>query len=108
MVMDFLWERGSVGSKGLSLRCGVIDAGYRGEIFFIFSNVSSKPVIFTKKPELYEKLPIAKKLTVVNLNKAIVQGVIMPSPNVSIEEIEDINDFNQSERGDGCLGSSNK
>ena len=42
-------ERGSTGSKGLAVRCGVIDSNYRGEWFIALNNTSEKPIIIAKE-----------------------------------------------------------
>lgn len=41
-------ERGSTGSKGIKYSAGVIDSGYRGEIFIALSNVNDEAVIISK------------------------------------------------------------
>ena len=38
-------ERGSTGSKGLGVRAGIIDSGYRGEWFVALTNHNSKPLV---------------------------------------------------------------
>lgn len=80
-----LKERGSTGSKGLSLRCGVIDSGYRGEWFICINNTTNKGVMYPT-------------------NKALAQAVFIKAEEV--EWVED--DLGESERGDGRLGSSGK
>ena len=44
-----LKERGSTGSKGMGLRCGVIDSGYRGEWFIAMTNHNNKPLAIAKE-----------------------------------------------------------
>lgn len=79
-------ERGSVGSKGIAVRCGVIDSGYRGEWFIVLQNVTDQPI------EL-------------DTQKAIAQGVVIP--NYVVECVEGEIEMN-SDRGLGKLGSSGK
>ena len=45
MAMD----RGSTGSRGLHIHCGVIDNGYRGELFICLCNDNPYPVKFTSQ-----------------------------------------------------------
>lgn len=45
-------ERGSTGSKGIKRSAGVVDSGYRGEIFVALSNVNDVPVIFGNKEDV--------------------------------------------------------
>ena len=92
MAMDegygmILKERSSLGSKGIALRAGVIDSGYRGEIMICLENTTDINI---------------------DLTKAIAQGVLIPNPKKVIEEykIEEINAIG-SERGVGGFGSTN-
>lgn len=94
MAMDtsygmILKERSSLGSKGIALRAGVIDSGYRGEVVICLENTTSEPII-------------------VDLSKAIAQGVLIPNPKKVIEEYtyDEIIAID-SERGDGGFGSTN-
>ena len=108
-------ERGSTGSKGLSVRCGVIDSNYRGEWFITLNNTSEKPIVIAKKEyqEDIEKLLADNNLsdctTIYPYEKAIAQAVIIPNIVADVEEItyEDLQ-ANETSRGDGKLGSSGK
>jgi dUTP pyrophosphatase len=42
-------ERGSTGSKGIKKSAGVVDSGYRGEIFIAISNVNDRYLVFGDK-----------------------------------------------------------
>ena len=44
-----LRERGSTGSKGIALRCGVIDSGYRNEWFVCLTNTNRYKSLFITK-----------------------------------------------------------
>lgn len=109
----YVAERGSTGSKGIAKRCGVIDSGYRGEVFVIINNTSNKPTVFAKKIEgpeianfLEEKGLLLDNVTIYPQDKAIAQAMLMYVPHVKVEEVKELD--NKSERGDGALGSSNK
>ena len=100
-----LKERGSTGSKGLGLRCGVVDSGYRGEWFVGITNHNNFPYHILKEnsksnPEDGKTYPY---------EKGIAQALIVPVPEVVTEEItyEELIGI-ASERGTGKLGSSNK
>lgn len=80
-----LKERGSTGSKGLAIRCGVIDSGYRGEWFVCINNTTDHVVNYP-------------------VEKAIAQAVFIKAEDVSFIEEE----LGESERGTGKLGSSGK
>ena len=44
-----LKERGSTGTKGMAQRCGVIDSGYRNEIFVPITNTTNQRIYIIKK-----------------------------------------------------------
>lgn len=108
----YVAERGSTGSKGISRRCGVVDSGYRGEIFVATNNTSNKPIIFCKDvnseelDKFLEENSLEKdKVTLYPQSKGIAQGMLLYCPHVEVEEVHDLSD---SLRGDGALGSSQK
>lgn len=98
-------ERSSSGSKGLAIRAGVIDSGYRGEIFIALNNVTNKPIIITKKPDDFDQ----KNNVVWPASKAIAQALLLPVPKTKVLElsIEDLEKID-SKRGASSLGASGK
>jgi dUTP pyrophosphatase len=131
-----LRERGSTGSKGIALRAGVIDSGYRNEWFVGLTNTRHHETIcitklsdsdskeqyvkwmmstdiyanqFTEKvaKEVYEEM--AKNLVFYPYSKAIAQALVVPVPKTEVEEVtyEELQNI-KSERGLGALGSSGK
>lgn len=118
-------ERGSTGSKGIKKSAGVIDSGYRGEIFIAITNCTSDILLITdydqhaletyvmdlsqncEESEKLEKL--TGKILSYPKSKAIAQLVVhrvekMEEKVISYEELLQI----PSTRGVGALGSSNK
>lgn len=94
MAMDegygmILKERSSLGSKGIALRAGVIDSGYRGEVIICLENTTDNDIN-------------------IDLTKAIAQGVLIPNPKKVIEEykMDEIMAID-SERGARRFGSTN-
>ncbi|MGM9543992.1 MAG: hypothetical protein ACI3T9_03335 [Romboutsia timonensis] len=70
-------ERGSTGSKGIKKSAGVVDSGYRGEIFVAISNVNDKYLIFGDKDTyLQEALDELKKWQSVDINNMTEQDKI--------------------------------
>lgn len=116
-----LFERGSTGSKGIGQRCGVIDSSYRGEWFIPITNHNNKHLVIIKrnvsKSEVLEELfginhafdDLVKNTIFYPYEKAISQAVLLPVPDVEIEEItyDELKNIS-SERGEGKLGSSGK
>lgn len=118
-----LRERGSTGSKGIALRCGVIDSGYRNEWFIGLTNTTDKILYISKlsKEEIlkshekeYQVLNlfstlIEKDVIVYPYSKAIAQALVVEVPKVKVEEVSyDELKAIESERGMGALGSSQK
>jgi dUTP pyrophosphatase len=105
----YLAERGSTGSKGIAKRCGIIDSGFRGEIFVVINNTSNKPVVFANHegPELgvFLEENNLDDVTIYPQSKGIAQGMLFYCPHV---EVEEVTEMSESERGEGALGSSNK
>lgn len=48
-------ERGSTGSKGIKKSAGVVDSGYRGEIFIALTNTNDRHIIFDNKERYLEE-----------------------------------------------------
>lgn len=101
-------ERGSTGSKGIAVRAGVIDSGYRGEIFVALTNTTNKPMFIVSPKFGYNEF-LPQNILVYDASKAIAQALVIPVPNVNIQEIsyEELKNIT-SERRDGSLGSTNK
>lgn len=102
-----LRERGSTGAKGMALRSGVVDSGYRGEIFVGITNTNDFPVVVLKNME--DKSWEKHHYIIYPYEKAIAQAIFIEPPKVQFEEI-DYDDLMkiESERGIGKLGSSKK
>ena len=102
-----LRERGSTGAKGMALRSGVVDSGYRGEIFVGITNTNDFPIVVLKNME--DKSWEKHHYIIYPYEKAIAQAIFIEPPKVQFEEI-DYDDLMkiESERGIGKLGSSKK
>lgn len=109
-------ERGSTGSKGLKRSAGVIDSGYRGEIFIALTNCTDHYIVLSKEKELSASMlqfirdkGSTKAPVVYPYDKAIAQLIIHEVPKMEEKEIsyEDLKAI-PSMRGTGALGSSGK
>lgn len=101
-------ERGSTGVKNMKVNAGVIDSGFRGEYFVSIYNGNKAPLYITKYMD-GEQAPEPKNAILYPYSKAIAQALVIPVPEVNVEEIlyEDLQQI-PSERGVGMIGSSNK
>lgn len=101
-------ERGSTGVKNMKINAGVIDSGFRGEYFVSIYNGNDVPLYITKYMN-GEQAPEPKNAILYPYSKAIAQALVVPVPEVAVEEIS-YHELQQipSERGVGMIGSSNK
>ena len=83
--VGLIWDKSGLASKhGLKTMAGVIDSGYRGEIKVLVHNLSNQ-------------------LYVIEAGKKIAQMLIQPVEQKTITEVEDLN---QTGRGEGGFGST--
>lgn len=85
-----VFDRSSMGSKGILVNAGVIDNSYRGPIIVCLTNLSNGDDYDTHT---------------INVGDKIAQMVLLPSYEVIATEVEDLD---ESERGDKGFGSSGK
>lgn len=105
-----LKERGSTGIKGMAVRAGVMDSGYRGEYLAPITNVNDRPLRIIKK-EALEKMSEEEKRRMIlyPYEKACAQGVLLVIPQLESEEISlEALKAIPSARQEGALGSSGK
>lgn len=106
----FLKERGSTGSRGISVRSGVMDSGYRGEYIAPITNLNTRPVRIIKE-DVLEAMRDEEKAEFIlyPYEKAICQGVLLRMPETEVRECsyEELKKM-KSLRGEGRLGSSGK
>ena len=112
-----LKERGSTGTKGMGQRSGIIDSGYRGEWLVPITNHNYYPIAIVKEDEMENFKAAAESNKYYELddfliypyNKAICQALILPVPEMEVEQItkEEL-EAAESKRGAGKLGSSGK
>lgn len=107
-----LKERSSTGKYGISIRSGVIDWSYSGDIGVCWTNCSNQTIYISKLPEeeLYHKVHREPgSCTVYSYNKAIAQGVVVPVFDGKVVEVSP-DEIHQkgSDRGTNGYGSTNK
>jgi dUTP pyrophosphatase len=98
-----LKERGSTGSKGLAVRCGIIDSGFRDEVKVILNNTSTKDIAIIPHEEFeyYDSTYV----TLYDITKAICQGLLIKEEHFNVEVVSELP---ESIRGKGMLGSTGK
>lgn len=130
-------ERGSTGKIGMKYSAGIIDSGYRGEIFIALTNTNINEIIISKltKEDLIEKYGEKDECGDIHLSygkgkndyaylidrdneftaiiypyeKAIAQLIVHEVPKMNIKEVTyDALLKIPSKRGTGALGSSGK
>ena len=104
-------DRGSTGSRGIHIHCGVIDNNYRGELFICLKNDNAYPIYFTnKRPMGFYRKWYGRKYFVYNTEKAIAQVMLILQPEVDSLEltVDEWNIAKNTDRGEGKLGSSGK
>ena len=80
-------ERSGLGSSGSSVRAGVIDSSFRGEVIVILQNLSNNI-----RHRIYN-------------GDKIAQMILVPVPRATIKEVKFLS---ETERGDRGFGSSDK
>jgi len=117
-----LKERGSTGTKGIAQRCGVIDSGFRGEIFIPITNTSNNHIVITNLNPIEDRLShysihiVGNNIyynpdmsIIYSAKKAICQALMIEVPMFEVEELTYAELLKiESSRGVGMLGSSNK
>lgn len=99
--VGLVFPRSSIHKSDLRLtNCvGVIDSGYRGEVMAVFDDKAFAPVRTDNGNQ------IAVLGNSFNVGDRIAQLIIIPYPQITLEEVEELT---SSERGTGGFGSSGK
>lgn len=98
-------ERGSTGMHGMAVLSGVVDSGFRGEIFINITPLY-KDVVISKN---VDKVIETDNEIIYPYSKGIAQGTFELIPDLAVKEIsyEDLKAI-PSVRGTGALGDSGK
>lgn len=98
-------ERSSVAKLGINVLAGVIDSGYHGEIMVMVVPLV-KDILITSEVDEVEEFD---EIIHYPYNKAVAQGVLLPVPDVIVEEVTyDELLSKKTERGVGGFGSTEK
>ena len=107
--VGLLFPRSSItkAAAGVSLKnsVGVIDSGYRGEIMLVFELPSEPHILdYESSPWRYiTKSDPPKELKIPNVGERVGQLLILPYPQIQLEEVEELS---STDRGEGGFGST--
>lgn len=82
--VGLIWDKSGIALRGIHRLAGVVDAGYRGEVKVVLTNLGKEP--FT-----------------INSGMKIAQMLIQPVQMVDIVEVDSLD---QTSRGEGGFGST--
>ena len=93
--VGLLFPRSSISKYDMNLTnsIGVLDSGYRGEVFFKFKRLNRA---INKSDDKY---------SIYNVGDRIGQIIIIPYPQIEFEEVEELS---ETDRGTGGFGSTGK
>lgn len=105
LYLNLKHERGSTAKLGMSVLAGVVDSGFRGEIFVNICSLYKKIIISKHYDEITEK----NGVIYYPVKKAVAQGTIDLVPKITLQEIpyHELKNM-KSERGTSMLGASGK
>ena len=102
---DWANERGSTGLRGMATLSGVVDSGYRGEVFLDIAPIK-KDIVITNT---YEEIKETGDTIYFPVSKAVAQMIVRKNYHMR-EYTIGLEDFQNDEtnRGDSKLGESGK
>ncbi len=80
-----VWDRSSMAARGMATTAGVIDAGYRGEILVVMTNLGDAPVELKAGEKIAQMVPVP-----------VLTGLV--------QEVESLEDSTRAEKGFGSSG----
>lgn len=108
--VNLVWDRGSVGSKGVHRLAGVADYLYNSHLFICLTNLNTLPLIetlalYAGSPECFARYQDTLEETtyIIKRGDKIAQVLTQKVSKVTITEVNELRD---TDRGANCLGSS--
>lgn len=83
--VGLIWDKSGISLKGIHRLAGVVDAGYRGEVYVVMVNLGSEPYI-------------------INRGMKIAQLLIQPVEEVKVVETNNLDETLRGESGFGSTG----
>lgn len=111
-VASLVWDRGSLGSKGISHTAGTIDFAFNGAIFICLTNLNVYPILehlaLNEVGGGFDKTffdVIDNNTYHIKRGDKIAQILIQKILKVDVVEVDELR---ETDRGAKCLGSSGK
>lgn len=92
-----IFDRSSMGAKGIHVHGGVIDSSYRGPVMVCLNNTVPSSIKVDDKMWQHVFYPV-------KAGDKIAQLVILPVPQVEVEEVEELGSSDRGEKGFGSSG----
>ena len=102
-IVNLIWDKSSLGSKGIHRLAGVIDIGYNGAIFVCLTNLCIAPVLYGLDKKPIQSLMLEHSYHI-NKGDKIAQ---MITQKVVKSKLIIVDTLDETDRGTNCLGSSN-
>ncbi|MDD8031706.1 MAG: dUTP diphosphatase [Acidobacteriota bacterium] len=83
--VGLIWDKSGLALRGIHRLAGVVDAGYRGEVKVVLTNLGKEP--FVIEPGM-----------------KIAQMLMQPVPAVEVEEVASLDPTSRGEKGFGSTG----
>ena len=83
--VGLIWDKSGLALQGIHRLAGVVDAGYRGEVKVVLTNLRTEPFV-------------------VESGMKIAQMLIQPVPSVEIEEVDSLDPTSRGDNGFGSTG----
>lgn len=102
-----IFDRSSMGSKGIHRHGGIIDSSYRGPIMVCLNNtVASTQDLDVSNEDGTQYLELITRVNAYEIKKGdkIAQMLILPVPEVKVKEVSDLEESNRGEKGFGSSG----
>lgn len=111
-VANLVWDRSSLGSKGIHRLAGVADLGFSGELFICLTNLNILPIMeilamYAGSRECFDRYidSVAASSYEIKRGDKIAQILTQKVCKVIINQVSELT---KTERGSNCLGSSDK
>lgn len=109
-VANIVWDRSSLGSKGIHRLAGILDFAYNGEIFVVLTNLNVYPILnilalYAGDKECLNRYDDIMEEYAYIIKKGDKIAQVLTQKILKCEIIE-VDELVETDRGSNCLGSS--